>query len=363
MASRQLTVELVGDSSKAEAAFREVGHASDKMADTVKANANRMENALSAVDTSVDSSEGKFMGLADLMDGLGGALGLPTEGITNMARSFGDMAGGVTGFVIPTVQKLWALIMANPLIAVAALVVALGAALIYAYNHCETFRNIVDAVFGWIGGFVSGAIDTVSAAITGVWNWVRDNWPLLLGMLGGPIGLAVAAVVTHFDTIKKAITGVKDWISDRVGDVVGFFTGLPGRITSAVSGMFDGIKNAFKGALNWVIEKWNSLDFTIGGWKLPFPPHTEFPSVTIGTPNLPTFATGGTVPGPLGMPTLAIVHGGEQVIPLAGAGAGGSTAYYTINVTALDASDAAALVVRAIDEYEARNGTRFARAS
>ncbi len=43
---------------------------------------------------------------------------------------------------------------------------------------------------------------------------------------------------------------------------------------------------------------------------------------------IPGFADGGTVPGPTGAPTLAVVHGGEQVIPVGGGGGGGS-----VNVT------------------------------
>ena len=31
--------------------------------------------------------------------------------------------------------------------------------------------------------------------------------------------------------------------------------------------------------------------------------------------NLPGFASGGVVPGPLGAPQLAVVHGGETIIP------------------------------------------------
>jgi hypothetical protein len=35
---------------------------------------------------------------------------------------------------------------------------------------------------------------------------------------------------------------------------------------------------------------------------------------------LPFFQEGGTVPGPVGMPQLAVVHGGEQVVPVGGSG-------------------------------------------
>ena len=44
--------------------------------------------------------------------------------------------------------------------------------------------------------------------------------------------------------------------------------------------------------------------------------------------NLPTFAAGGIVPGPIGSPRLAVVHGGERVSPV-----GGSGTSITVNVT------------------------------
>ncbi len=37
---------------------------------------------------------------------------------------------------------------------------------------------------------------------------------------------------------------------------------------------------------------------------------------------IPRFATGGTVPGPVGAPVLAVVHGGEEVVPVGGGGSG-----------------------------------------
>jgi hypothetical protein len=45
------------------------------------------------------------------------------------------------------------------------------------------------------------------------------------------------------------------------------------------------------------------------------------------------FANGGVVPGPIGAPQLAVVHGGETVTPPGGMGGGGSTFNITINTT------------------------------
>ncbi len=71
--------------------------------------------------------------------------------------------------------------------------------------------------------------------------------------------------------------------------------------------------------------------------------------------NIHAFAEGGTVPGPVGAPQLAIVHGGEYVIPngaKGGASPGGNT-YVTINMPpGSDGDD----VVAAIQRYERNNG-------
>lgn len=48
-------------------------------------------------------------------------------------------------------------------------------------------------------------------------------------------------------------------------------------------------------------------------------------------PGVPGFAHGGTVPGPVGMPQLAVVHGGETVTPTGRAGGGGVTVNVTVN--------------------------------
>lgn len=65
--------------------------------------------------------------------------------------------------------------------------------------------------------------DTIKRWFSNVFNWVKDNWPLLFAIFTGPIGLAVK------------------WIKDHWDGIVEFFKLLPGRITKAVDGMFDAI--------------------------------------------------------------------------------------------------------------------------
>jgi len=52
-------------------------------------------------------------------------------------------------------------------------------------------------------------------------------------------------------------------------------------------------------------------DFIGSGFRNPF---RDWKLPSISMPHIPGFATGGTVPGPVGQPSLAVVHGGEQVL-------------------------------------------------
>lgn len=161
--------------------------------------------------------------------------------------------------------------------------------------------------------------DTIKNAAKAVWDWISTNWPLILEILTGPIGLAVRAISQHWDTIKSGFTAVKTWIGDRLSDIVGFFKGMPGRISSVASGMWDGIKNAFKSAINWIIGKWNGLHFTIPSVGFgPF--HT--PSFELGMPHVPQLAAGGIVQAQMGGGFYNIGEGGsnEAVIPLSASG-------------------------------------------
>lgn len=186
----------------------------------------------------------------------------------------------------------------GPILLIVGAVAAVGAAIYELWQH-------------W--GEIWGGIKDI---ISGVWNWISDHWPLLLGILTGPIGLAVLAIKGHWD------------------DIVGFVEAIPGRIASAASGMWDGISGAFKAAINYIIGIWN--DF-VGYLKIPGihvgigPVHYDWNGVDLGSNlKIPTLDTGGIVTGP----TLAMLSANsvpEAVVPL-GQGANNLMGSVTINV-------------------------------
>jgi len=149
-----------------------------------------------------------------------------------------------------------------------------------------------DHVLSPVFGFFSGAFDGLSGALYGFWSYVEKAW----NGIGGAISWVWVNVIKPiFDTIQGAI---KD-ITGGVKDVIGIGKGVGNAVGDAAS--------------------------TVGSF--------------LG------FADGGPVPGPLGIPRLVVVHGGEYVLSqemlrggMAGgsgvtmAAAGGGDTHVTLNV-------------------------------
>lgn len=221
-----------------------------------------------------------------------------------------------------------------PILLVIAAVVAVIAIFVLLYNKCAWFRDAVQATmraavvaFNWV-------LDAGKA----VFNWIRANWPLLVAILTGPIGVAVLLIAKNWDSIKQgaqsvlnvirgvasaiggALAGVAHAISDpfirgfqivrdAVAQAVGFVTDKIGALTRTVSQAVD----MAKGIYNSFARAWNSISITI--------PEKKIGPVTVpgtgqswGLPNIPMLASGAYVR----RATLAVVgegNGGEYVLP------------------------------------------------
>lgn len=207
--------------------------------------------------------------------------------------------------VAAALQWAWnAAMAANPIGLVVLAIVGLIAILVLAYKKSETFRKIVD-----------GAFNAVKAAAMGAWNWIKKNWPLLLAVITGPIGIAVLMVSRNWDRIKAGAGRVKDFIVQKFNDLIGFFRGLPSRVTSAVSGMWSGLGSGFRSVINGIIGGWNGLSFTIPSVSV-F--GKKIGGMTISTPNIPYLAKGGIVRARPGGTLVVAGEAGqdEAVVPL-----------------------------------------------
>jgi predicted nucleic acid-binding Zn-ribbon protein len=170
---------------------------------------------------------------------------------------------------------------AAPIIAIALLIAALALGIMQLVKHWTAFKN--------------AAIGAAKA----VWDWIKRNWPYLLGMLTGPFGLAAAWIYRHWDA------------------VVSFFKGMPRKMANLGAGMWDWIKNAFKSAINAIIGWWDNLEFTAPTVHIPGT-NLNVGGFTIGLPDIPYLARGGIVKARPGGTMVMAGEGGsdEAVVPL-----------------------------------------------
>ncbi len=316
-----VTITFAGDSKSLERTFDKVGAGAKDMAqdfDKAGGEAKKFGSTVDGMNDKIGNSESKFSGAADLLDGLGGAFGLPLGEATNMARSFADLAGGLSSVVGPAISKvvgmlgfqtaataaqttatgaaataqggLNAMLAANPIGAVVIAIGLLVGGFILAWKHSETFRDVV-----------RGALDVVKNAAMGLWN---------------------------------------------------FFKELPGNLMAIGTKIAEAITWPYRTAFNAIAKLWNN---TVG--KLSFEVPSWVPGIGgkgFSMPTLPTFHQGGVVPGNPGQAVPIMAMAGEHVSP---AGGGGNT--YNITVQAFDTRDGGAAVVDAIRAYERRNGTSW----
>lgn len=108
--------------------------------------------------------------------------------------------------------SLNAAFMANPIGIVIGVLAGLVVGVIYAYNHFQTFRDIVNGAwniikdvssFTWnnilkpiFDGFV-WALNLVGQAFGGVVNWVRDNWGAIRDLAKAPIQFVIDVVYNN----------------------------------------------------------------------------------------------------------------------------------------------------------------------
>jgi hypothetical protein len=239
------------------------------------------------------------------MTGLGAAVETGSAAVTALKDS--TLLQSAATKVAEAAQWLWNAAMdANPIGLVVLAIAGLVAALIFAYEKVGWFRDAVNDM----GAAAVAAFNWVVNIAKVVFGWIAANWPLLVGILFGPFGMAAALILTHWD------------------DILGFLKKLPGQITNIASGMWDGIYNAFKAMINFIIDAWNGLKFKTPSIDV-LGVHT--PSVTIGVPEIPHLAQGGLIT----QTGLIYAHAGEAITPAGRAG----PALHIENATFSDAAD------------------------
>jgi hypothetical protein len=193
------------------------------------------------------------------------------------ALKIGTLASAAASGIATAAQWLWNLSMwASPITWVVAGIVALVAAIVWVATQTDFFQKAWQ--YTWI-------------AVQIIFYKAKDG------------------IISGFEAVKGWASNVSDYIGS-----------IPGRIGSAFAGLFNIITSPFRAAFNFVSRAWNN---TIGqmSWSVP----DWVPGIgggSIHAPMLPSFHTGGVVPGAPGTEVVAKLMAGETVTPAGGTGAG-----------------------------------------
>lgn len=278
-------------------------------------------------------------------------------------------------------------------------IAALVAGIIYAYNNFSIFRAVVDAV---ITAAVA-AFDWLWSTVQIVFGWIVDHWQLLLIVLTGPIGAAVALIITYWDTFRNAIMAVFDVVATIVSTWVGRISALISNlvqwisiVVSALAAILSGPFNIARDIISTAIDVIKSIVSGISGAistamagleNILAAPFRAAWNIIQGIIDKITGAIdkvkgaisgigdklgsiGGAIGGVIGLqhggivtrPTLAMIgeHGPEAVVPLGRGGGGSGPFTIQVNVTSsglgADAPEIQSKVVEALRHYIARNG-------
>lgn len=162
--------------------------------------------------------------------------------VIGVATALGILAAALgIASLISIVQKAFAMLNAtmlmNPIFLVVTAIAALVAALVYAYNHSEKFRNIVNKAFTAVKTVVVGAINIARNIVSTGFSFIASTATSLHSKISTAFNAIKTAITTAIQTAKSVITTVFGTIRTTISNVVS-------TCRSAVTTAFNAIKTA-----------------------------------------------------------------------------------------------------------------------
>lgn len=190
------------------------------------------------------------------------------KGFTLLSKSkaVAPVLSGLSSGASALGSSLAALAM-NPITWVVIAIVALVAALIYAYKHSETFRNFVDGIARWLVATVGPAFHAVVDGIVAAFHWLMEQgtraWE--------GIRTAIATVQWFIDRagiiITRIMYDVLHIFEDVWNGIAGIIRTVTGVIATVVEAVFNVLSTYFSGVWrSWEVivdAVWNYIRNTI----------------------------------------------------------------------------------------------------
>lgn len=199
----------------------------------------------------------------------------------------------------------------------------------------EIVVRVAEVVNAWIVPSLLSLWSTISdrllPQLRNLWNTLEPGLTRVLQVVAVVIGAAVVGALWIFINALNVAISIVGGLIRVINIIVGWFGNAGGAAInaghaigsafSAAAGPINAIANAIRTVIDLAQSAINAVK------SIPNPVSGAGNFLSGITSHLPHFAEGGVVPGHIGQPQLAVVHGGETVIPTSGGGAGG-----TINI-------------------------------
>lgn len=172
------------------------------------------------------------------------------------------------GLVAGAAKGLWAILLANPIGIVIAVIAALVAAFIYLWNTSESFRQFWINLWETVKQAVLAGVEKIKAILQGIISFVQSNWQSLLMFLVNPFAGAFMLLYNKCDAFRNKVNSMLD------------------AVKNAVTSKFNAIKSFLSGVISWMK---NIFNFE---WKLPKIklPHFKISgSFSLNPPSVPSF--------------------------------------------------------------------------
>ena len=170
------------------------------------------------------------------------------------------VAGGVlvAAFVswaaAATAAGIATLVAIAPFVAIGVAIAAIGAALVWAYQNVEWFREAVDTVAAFFVDTVWPILQDTAAVVVevvgGIVDFIRENWDTIQTIIVTVFEYVRDFITDIWDAISLIVDGAMSYIQGVIDVVMGLISGDWGRVWDGIKSMVTGVWDAIKGVVD-----------------------------------------------------------------------------------------------------------------